>query len=139
MNLLSLIGSIFTPATKLIDEMHTSEEEKMTVKNVLFSLQAQLFGKIQEYESELLQAKTTIITAEAKSESWLARNWRPGTMVAFVVAILSYWFGWTPEDLKEEHVTAMFDLVKIGLGGYVVGRSVEKTAKSVANILKDKN
>lgn len=139
MNLLGLIAGIFEPAAKLVDEMHTSEEEKMNAKAKMFALQASLFSKVQEYESELLKAKTTIIAAEANSQSWLARNWRPMTMIAFVVAVMGYWFGLTPEGLPPESVESMFTLVQIGLGGYVVGRSVEKTAGSVAAIMKSNN
>lgn len=138
MNLLSLIGDIFTPAVQLIDELHTSDEEKLSAKARLFALHAAASAKAQEYESELLQAKTTIITAEANSQSWLARNWRPMTMVAFVVAVMSYWFGLTPSDLPQDSVDEMFQLVKIGLGGYVVGRSGEKIATQVAEVYKAK-
>lgn len=136
MNLISLISSIFAPATKMVDDLHTSEEEKLTIKAKLFELQTVLFSKIQEYESKLLEAKAAIITAEANSQSWLARNWRPMTMVAFVVAVLSHWFGLTPDTLTPEQVESMYFLVQIGIGGYVAGRSLEKTASKVAEILK---
>jgi len=42
------------------------------------------------------------------------------------------------------HVTSvpipvdMWDLLKIGMGGYIVGRSAEKIAPSVAEVLKKK-
>ena len=32
MNILSFIGEIFKPAAKLIDDLHTSDEEKLTLK-----------------------------------------------------------------------------------------------------------
>ena len=59
-------------------------------------------------------------------------------MLAFVVAILAYWFGLTPEGVPEEAVMQMFALVKIGLGGYVVGRSAEKIVPGVLTAFKKK-
>ena len=49
MNLLSFVGSIFKPAADLIENMHTSEKEKLDARNELFGLQAQAMAKAQEY------------------------------------------------------------------------------------------
>ena len=138
MNLISLIGNIFTPAANLVDNLHTSEEEKLQVRNELFKLQAELFTNVQDYETKILESKASIINSEANSQSTLARNWRPITMLMFVFAVMTHWFGLTPDDLSIEAVEDMFTLVQIGLGGYDVGRSVEKTAKSVAGIIQNK-
>jgi hypothetical protein len=138
MNFLSLIGNIFTPAAKLIDDLHTSEEEKLLVKQKMFEIQVDAFNKAEEYESALLEAKTTIITAEAQSDSVIAKNWRPITMLAFVIAVMGHWFGLTPDTLAQADVDNMFLLVQIGLGGYVAGRSLEKTSSKVADILSNK-
>lgn len=136
MNLLKLVSNIFQPAVELVDSMHTSTEEKLTVKAKLFELQTLLFGKIADYETKLLEAKSTIITAEAKSESWLTANWRPVTMMLFVASILAYWFGLTPDSLTEDNVADMFDLVQLGIGGYVASRGLEKIAEKVTVRMK---
>ena len=138
MNVLSLIGDIFTPAAKLIDDLHTSEEEKLEQKGALLKMSLGFLEKGLDYELALVQAKTAIVIAEAKSDSWVTRNWRPVTMLAFVGAILGYWFGLTPDTVPEEAVLAMFSLVKIGLGGYVVGRSAEKVAVPLMKAFKEK-
>ena len=138
MNVLSLIGDIFTPAAKLIDDLHTSEEEKLTQKAALMKLSMSFLEKGLDFELAQVQAKTAIIMAETKSDSWVTRNWRPVTMLAFVGAILGYWFGLTPDSVPEEAVLAMFSLVKIGLGGYVVGRSAEKVAVPLMKAFKEK-
>jgi hypothetical protein len=138
MNVLNLIGQIFKPAMDMIDNVHTSEEEKLEKKAVLLELQTQFLTDALNYEQEQLKAKASIIIAEAKSESWLARSWRPVTMLSFVVLIGAFWFGLTPETVTQESIDAMFLLVQIGLGGYVVGRSAEKTAGAVATALKKK-
>jgi chromosome condensin MukBEF MukE localization factor len=139
MNVLKLIGQIFQPATELIDNLHTSEEEKLQQKAVLLDLQTKFLIKGLEFEQEQLKARASIITAEAKSESWITRSWRPITMLAFVGAILAYWFGLTPESLNEEHVGDMFTLVQIGVGGYIASRGAEKIVPGMLTAMKQKD
>lgn len=138
MNVLGLIGKIFEPAAKLIDDMNTSEEEKLTQKAVLLELQTQFLVEGLQYEQEQLKAKAGIITAEAKSEHFITATWRPITMLSFVAAILAYWFGLTPDTIPDEAVEEMFLLVQIGLGGYVVGRSAEKIVPGLMTSMKKK-
>lgn len=135
MNLLGLIGDIFKPAVDLIDELHTSEEEKMQVKQKLFGMQVDAFKKAEEYETELLKAKASIITAEANGQSWMQRNWRPITMLTFLALVVSDSFGLLAFRLAEQAWT----LLQIGLGGYVVGRSAEKIVPKVTEVMRDKN
>ena len=122
MNWFGLVGSIFKPAAELIDNLHTSDEERLKIKQAMFELQIEAFNKAEAYESELLKAKSTIITAEAQSQSWIARNWRPITMLTFLVLVVGDSFGLLATPLADEAWT----LLQIGLGGYVVGRSAEK-------------
>jgi hypothetical protein len=139
MNVLGLIGQIFKPATELIDNLHTSEDEKLQQKAVLLDLQTKFLIKGLEFEQEQLKARASIITAEAKSESWITRSWRPITMLAFVAAILSYWFGLTPDSLNEERVGDMFTLVQIGVGGYIASRGAEKIVPGMLTAMKKKD
>jgi hypothetical protein len=57
-------------------------------------------------------------------------------MLAFVAAIMGYWFGLTPDTIPPEAVDSMFTLVQIGLGGYVVGRSAEKVVPGIIKAWK---
>ncbi|MGJ8682931.1 3TM-type holin [Paraglaciecola sp.] len=122
MNVFSFISSIFEPATKLIDEIHTSDEEKLQLQAQIKSVENELLAKVMDYESQLLKSKTAIITAEATGQSWLQRNWRPITMITFLVLVVLDSFGLLAFRLSEDAWT----LLKIGLGGYVAGRSAEK-------------
>jgi hypothetical protein len=92
--------------------------------------------KVRQIESQLeqtrLEARGQVVQAEAKGESWLQRNWRPLTMVWFSILLGAYWFGFTPENLSDEAILSLFGLIKLGLGGYVIGRSVEKITKNVS-------
>lgn len=72
-----------------------------------------------------------IIKAEAQSGSWLTTSWRPLTMLFFVGLIGARVFGWTSAHVSDAEYLELWSLVKLGLGGYVIGRSVEKTAAPV--------
>jgi hypothetical protein len=81
-------------------------------------------------ELKTLEAQKEIISSEAKSEHFLVAAWRPITMLVFVALIVAHWLGFTSPNLTEDQIMALLDIVKIGLGGYVVGRSFEKGVKS---------
>lgn len=98
-------------------------------------------GEKDKRQMELLlstfTAQASIVGKEAASQHFLAANWRPITMLTFVGLIVARMFGYTAEGISEAEYIELWSLVKIGLGGYVVGRSVEKTAPSLlARILK---
>ena len=82
--------------------------------------------------SEQIQAQAKIITAEAQGQSWLQRNWRPMLMCLFGVIIANNYIlnPWLNELLSMNVVMdvpePMWGLLKLGVSGYVVGRSVEK-------------
>ncbi|WEJ62165.1 3TM-type holin [Thiomicrorhabdus lithotrophica] len=127
MSFLSIVGSIIEPVTKLIDDLHTSDEEKLLIKERVMTLQAQAYTQALDYEKAQLQAQADIIKAEAQGQSWIQRSWRPITMLTFLVLVVCDSFGWLANPLAPEAWT----LLQIGLGGYVVGRSAEKIAPAV--------
>lgn len=138
MNLFRVLGDLFKPAVELVDNLHTSDEERLQAKNVILTTQAQLLGQTFEYENRQLEARQRIIEAEAKSDNLLTSAWRPITMLTFLTLVVTYWFGYTPEGLNEDRVADVFELIKWGLGGYVVGRSGEKIVRVGAEALKRK-
>ena len=140
MSVLSIISSIFKPAADLIDNLHTSEEEKLLAKNGLMLIQGRAVSEAVELEMAELNAKRDIIVSEAKSDSWLTRSWRPVVMLMLMFCIMAYWFGFTPDDTKftEEIILSMFGLVKIGVGGYIASRGIEKVAPKLLAAFKKK-
>ncbi|WP_025820685.1 3TM-type holin [Shewanella marina] len=131
MSVWNFLTGLVKPVTDLVDELHTSDEERLTIKAKLFEMQSQLSLKIMEYEARLLEAKTKVITAEAQGQSWLQRTWRPITMLTFLGLVVADTFGLTEFRLAEEAWT----LLQIGLGGYVVGRSAEKIIPKVTEVM----
>jgi len=64
---------------------------------------------------------------------WLARSWRPITMLVFVALIAARWLGYARSDLSESEVLALWSVVQYAMTGYVIGRSVEKVAPVIAS------
>lgn len=124
MSIIGFLGNAFKPATELIDNLHTSDEEKLLLKNEFIKLQNVM-------NSKLLDAQTKIIQSD-QAGSWLQRNWRPITMITFLVLIVCDVFGLLEFRLSDN----AWELLKLGLGGYVVGRSVEKVVPSILGALK---
>lgn len=124
MDVMNLVGQLFEPAAKLIDELHTSEEERIDAKTRMLEAQTALTMKVLDYEAQLAQMKSNIVLAEAQGKSWLQRNWRPITMMTFLVLVVADSFGLLVFRLGPE----AWILLQIGLGGYVVSRGAEKTA-----------
>lgn len=125
MSVLSFISSIFEPAAKLVDDLHTSDEEKLDLQRKMRVLENEVSFKVLEYEKSLMENQAKVIMAEAQGQSWLQRSWRPITMLSFLVLVAFDSFGLLANPLADE----AWLLLQIGLGGYVIGRSGEKIAK----------
>lgn len=90
----------------------------------------------QRGELAELTGRAEIVKAEVQSESWLAQSWRPILMLTFGALIVARWMGWATPNLTEPEYLKLWDIVQLGLGGYVMGRSVEKVAPVLAQALK---
>ncbi len=123
---------IFKQIGDVIDNLFTSDEERIRAKNEIFKV-------LQEKELELQKMQTEIIVAEAKG-NWLQRSWRPILMLSFGFIIIYTKF---ISQLSTKLITPVLEpefwnLLEIGIGGYVIGRSAEKIANKVAPIFKNK-
>lgn len=134
--LFGVVKAIFKPAADLVDEIHTSDEERLTLKARLMEIESAVSAKMVEYAQKIAELQASIIKSETESGNWLTKSWRPVVMLNFLLLINLYWFGIVPENMTEATVLSLLEIIKWGLGGYVVGRSVEKTATTVANVLK---
>lgn len=91
---------------------------------------------VMQQANAIEQAAADIVKSEAQSSHWLAANWRPLTMLTFVALIVARWFGWSAPGLSEAEALALWDIVQLGLGGYVIGRSAEKVVPALAEAMK---
>jgi hypothetical protein len=129
---LSFISGLIKPVSDLVDNLHTSDEERLAAKGVLLELQTGLMSQTLDYEQKLAESQASIIVAEATANSWLTRTWRPITMLTFVFLVVYSQFTGAviPPD--------MWTVIKIGLGGYLGGRSVEKSVGAITEVMKRK-
>jgi hypothetical protein len=121
----------------IIDKFVADPSEKLKASQELLKLQLDFQAKLAEADVEFAKAQSTIITAEAASGNWLAGSWRPVLMLVFTYIILHNYvlaptFGGTVVPIPPD----MWDLLRLGVGGYVIGRSAEKVLPDVAKILK---
>lgn len=127
MNILSKIFSsgakeIIGTVGDIIDNLSTSKEEKAELKERLFDAISTKLLKLAEMGKQVIIAET--------SGNWLQRSWRPITMLSFTfIVIYKYFISPVFGTPDVELVPDFWGLLKIGLGGYVLGRSVEKVAK----------
>ena len=127
MGVLDFLSGIVKPITDLIDNLSTSDEEREKLQNELTKIENEFLGKALEYESKLLESQSHVVEAEAKGQSWLQRNWRPITMLTFLILVVCDSFGWLAFRLSNE----AWVLLQIGLGGYLVGRTGEKIVDKI--------
>ncbi len=121
----ALIGPIFATIDKVVENKAEAERIKNALQQDMLTTQA-----------NALKAAAEIIVAEAKGESWLQRNWRPVLMLWFAGLIGAHWLGFTAPNLPESVVDSLLDIVQLGVGGYIIGRSTEKIVKEGAEAYK---
>ena len=109
-----LVKTLFKTIDKTIDNKADAEKIKQSIQQQLLS------GQLKE-----LEAQAAIIVAESKG-GILQRNWRPLLMLVFAGLIVAHWFGFTAPNIPESVQNSLLNIVLVGMGGYIVGRSGEK-------------
>lgn len=114
-----------------------SPDEKAKAQLELTKVGLEFQAKVMEVELEYAKQAASVINTEAGSSNWLASSWRPVLMLTFTYIVLHNFvlapvFHLTVVPIPPD----MWDLLRIGIGGYVIGRSLEKTVPQVAAVLK---
>ena len=118
------VTAAFEVGGKLIDKFWPDASESEKVK--------------QQQFLAVFMAQSDIVKTEAASNHWLAANWRPLLMLTFGGLIVARWFGFAAPGLSEAEYLKLWSIVEFGLGGYVVGRSVEKVAGPIADAIANR-
>ena len=130
------VTALIKPIADDIGKLIPDADKKTELQGKIVELQFTVLKSTMDYESQLLDAKKSIIVAEAQSDSWLAKTWRPITALTLLGLVVCDSFGWLPNKLAPEAWT----LLQLCLGGYVVGRSVEKAfpaiGDAIGNVIK---
>ena len=125
--LLNAVGPIAKIVGGIVDKAVPDKDLKEKLKH---ELNTQLLNA----DHEELIAKSNIIKAEAESKHWLTATWRPALMWICIIVIANnyiiapftnFFFGTVIELSIPDQ---MWNLLTIGVGGYIAGRSAEKVA-----------
>ena len=110
----------------VIDNLHTSKEEKLAAKQEMQEL-------ISNHQAKMEQNITDRWSVDMNSDSWLSKNVRPLVLVFLVVSTVLMIFidAGTINFTVEAKWTDLLQLVLITvIGAYFGGRSLEKTKKT---------
>ena len=107
-------------------------------KDLQAKLKAELQTQLLQSHTQELKAAASIIEAEAKA-GWFASSWRPLLMYVLIfILVWNYVIGPVIKIFMGAVITFelpgdVWSLLQIGLGGYVLGRSAESVARTMAN------
>ena len=132
MSILNFLKDLVKPIVGLVDSLHVSDEERGVLNNELVKLENTISIKLLDYENKLLESQATIVKAEVQGQSWLQRNWRPITALTMLVLVVGHYLGLLAFPIADE----AWMLLNLCLGGYIVGRTVEKTVPNIIEKLK---
>lgn len=120
-----LIGPIFGVIDEVVQDKDEAARLKSQIQLALINNEAQMQGYLRD-----------IVVAEAQGESWLQRNWRPMLMCVFGLIVANNY-------VLSPYIDALFgasvyldlpdriwDLLTLGVGGYIGGRTAEKVVKT---------
>lgn len=122
-----LVKDILGGVGGLIGKFIKDPNQALQAQIELAKIESDAQQKADDVDARFAEAQAAVLQAEAKSESWLTRNWRPLVMLDFA-SIITYQyvvvpvFHLTPVPLAPE----MWSLLQVGISGYLIGRSVEK-------------
>ena len=129
-NLIGLISALAPIVGDIVKEAIPDPDKKAEAEN---KVRLALLENTKQIEASASQ----IILAEAKSESWIASSWRPILMfnITLIVSVNYLIFPLievaTGSKLMIPLPDELWTLLTVGVGGYVVGRSGEKVAKTL--------
>ena len=122
----------------LVERIFPDKDKQNEVKLELAKVAAAAEVEQAKTEAVTNQSKASVIVAEAQSEGWAARNWRPHLMYAIMVMML---YNWMVAGILRSiglDITIipipndMWTLLQIGVGGYIVGKSGENMMSTYA-------
>ena len=118
-------GELVKNVGSVIDNLHTSKEEKLEAERKIKEM-------VMGYEAEMQKQVTERWKLDMNSDSWLSKNIRPLVLVFLVVStVLMIFFdaGMINFDVEDKW-TDLLQLVLITvIGAYFGGRSLEKVKK----------
>ena len=109
----------------VIDNLHTSKEEKLEAENKIKNM-------IMGYESEMQKQVSDRWKVDMQSDSWLSKNIRPLVLIFLCVSTVLLIFidaGVISFEVKASWVDLLQLVLITVIGAYFGGRSLEKVKK----------
>ncbi len=128
-----LFGGLLGNADKIIDEVVTSKEEKMLLKNAMQEMLLESEAVVQENVTERWKA-------DMNSDSWLSKNVRPMVLIFLVVCTMVLVFidaGILDFKVEDKWISLLEITLLTVIGAYFGGRSIEKVKNT--NVDKPEN
>jgi len=128
--LIGLISALAPIVGDIVKEAIPDPDKKAEAEN---KVRLALLENTKQIEASASQ----IILAEAKSESWIASSWRPILMMNITLIVSVNYLIFPLVEVVSGHKMMiplpdeLWTLLTVGVGGYVVGRSGEKVAKTL--------
>ena len=130
---MSILGKIFSAGAGelvksvggVIDNLHTSKEEKLAAE-------AKIKDLVMGYEAEMQKQVTERWKMDMQSDSWLSKNIRPLVLIFLVVSTILLVFidaGVIAFEVKASWVDLLQLVLITVIGAYFGGRSLEKVKK----------
>lgn len=123
------MNNLIIPAVqKIVENAFSTFNKSQDIKE-------NILKEVSQSINEVIDAQKNIIVAEAAG-NWMQRSWRPLVMLSFAfIVVYSYFIqpAFFPDsvNIRAELPADFWQLLNIGLGGYVIGRSLEKIAENV--------
>ena len=130
---MSILGKIFSSGASdlvnsvggVIDNLHTSKEEKLEAEQKIKEL-------VANYQIEMEKNITSRWEADLKSDSWLSKNVRPMVLIFLIVCTMLLIFidaGAINFNVIDSDVDLLQLVLITVIGAYFGGRSLEKVKK----------
>jgi len=129
-----LFGGLLGKADNIIDEVVTSKEERMTLKNAMQKMLLDSEAVVQENVTERWKS-------DMNSDSWLSKNVRPLVLIFLVVCTMILVFidaGVIDFKVEERWINLLEITLLTVIGAYFGGRSIEKVRNTNKNETKSK-
>ena len=122
----AITGGLLKDIGKVIDNLHTSDEERLEAKRRLQEL-------LEQADKEAQDQVTSRWKYDMQSDSFLSKNIRP--MVLVFLTVMFTLFAFTDGNvgefkIQEEYIPVFQSLLITVYGAYFVGRTWEKSKKS---------
>ena len=126
MPILAFLSSLFAPALGILNNLHTSDAERMQLQNEMAKIQAGVNEKMVELQEAQLKAQEV----DAGSKYWITGNWHALVSLALTVILIADSFGWIHASPK------IYDLAQYFLCGFVGVHGATNVATTVVKAIK---